>query len=254
VRIIVKFRRLSRFAAVSIGLSTALLGWALPARAATPLSLSLDAQSMAVTIATARASLHDCAGIPGGAKEATDGWVFDQPIKNATNPRYVIGFTHGADTADTVVILGISADGVQQLSLQGQPVPTTDGIAGGLLDNGNAGVWIQTPAGWKIATGVDAADTGTAGSTTFALAAVCPPKVAATPTARPAGSVTATAEPSSAGPAEAATTPSQSPGSATLPITGGRPWSVAGVGSMLLLLGIALVSVRRRRDRITFIP
>lgn len=37
-----------------------------------------------------------CEGIVGGAKEGTDGWVFDQPVKGAENYAYLLGLVDAA--------------------------------------------------------------------------------------------------------------------------------------------------------------
>jgi len=109
-------------------------------------------------------------------------------------------------------------------------------------DQGTSKAWIRTPAGWTLTNGSTTANiTGNPEpGDTFNLTHPCPasgttPTPTATPTAQPTGSVTA------------------SPTKTHLPVTGsslGDPSLTVplAVGTGLLLTGVALLVLRRRRD------
>ncbi|NJC72796.1 LPXTG cell wall anchor domain-containing protein [Planosporangium thailandense] len=211
-----------------------------------------------------------CDGIPGGAKTGTDGWVFNQPVKGATDYGYIVGLLDMDNKQ--VVTLGISADGVTGLELdqsaaQGlkdgtlgssavkslaaaaaaddssdgvKEVPAPKGVAGGLTSTGEG--WLQTPAGWQLASGALLYSPQVEGAPEdFTLARVCAPKTESSPT--PTASVPAP--------------PSKAPGAgggsgSSLPVTGANVAAVAGVGVVLVAIG-ALFVLRRRRDTTKFV-
>jgi hypothetical protein len=238
--------------AVAIAATAAGLMCATPARADdAPPQLLLDEQSKAVKAVDVAVSLRTCVDLPGGAEKGTDGWVFDQPIHAPVGPVTVIGFVDDSTGALKPVVLRVDGDGLWLVPIvdgqAGAPVPAPDGMAGGLLGGGTGGAWLRTPAGWRVVYGVDTAQSGTADTATFGLAAVClpPPStggVAGTPTAAGTGTPTHPASPSAA------------VAEPTLPVTGGRTAIIAGVGAVLVLLGGAALALtaRRRRERVRF--
>jgi LPXTG-motif cell wall-anchored protein len=246
--------------------------------------LKLDKPTTAAEFAT-----RSCDGIPGGAKANTDGWVFNQPFKTATDLGYIFGLAdpkagtpyvllvddqgaHGLDltklgktsiksdgkvTADELKSLtagGATKDKAEtpqggepkgdapkgdtpkgdepkgetpkpdaEAGLEDAIIPAPAGVAGGLLAD-KGGVWLQTPAGWLLASGAlvyqapGANDEGT-----FNLLRTCAPKAAGT------GGGTG----------------------ATLPVTGANVGILVGVGVLLVALGGGLLMLRRRRESST---
>jgi LPXTG-motif cell wall-anchored protein len=205
-----------------------------------------------------------CTGIPGGAKVGTDGWVFSQPVADATEVAYIFGLLPSRTPDTEPVVLGINADGITGLKFDDAPNPSSglkdltkdtsdeakaliakaaegddssaddsaDGVTeipvpagvSGGLIANNGGAWLQTPAGWILAAGVLVHDKGKTNIEKFDLLRVCAP--ASPPTNAP-GAGGGTGE--------------------SLPVTGDNIGLLAGLGVLLLGLGAALLIVRRRR-------
>jgi LPXTG-motif cell wall-anchored protein len=66
-----------------------------------------------------------CAGIPGGAKVGTDGWVFNQPAKGAKNIAYSLGFVKGTGDKIEILVFLVDKDGLTAYSVD--PTKTQDG-------------------------------------------------------------------------------------------------------------------------------
>lgn len=241
-------------------------------------------------IAASGFATKSCAGVPGGAKAATDGWVFDQPA-GAKSPTYQFVFV---DRAADLVFLEINKAGVQALDVpqsvidaileeadredsaadvakaaekaqdatsetaekpsaasgdagksdagkndaagsdakraEGKAdseeldfprIAAPAGVAGQLTPEG---AWLQTPAGWFLGDGLLRHGITAGTADTFSLLRVC----------LPAGAPAVPAKP-------------------TLPVTGANVALVAGGGTVLVAVGIALFLVRRRREAVTFV-
>jgi LPXTG-motif cell wall-anchored protein len=200
----------------------------------------------------------DCTAIPGGAKADTDGWTFDQPVKDAHVVAYAFVFVNG----DQSEVLGIDPDGVfaidpgagsessleQKLGAAARSgkiasaavptVPLPAGVKGGLIDN-NGGAWLQTPKGWRLLFGVLATDVTEPAVDKFDLKGVC----------LPAG-----AEPQpSASPSPSTGGQGGGSGGDTLPLTGANVGVLAGAGVLLVAVGVALFLIRRRRNSVKFV-
>jgi hypothetical protein len=243
--------------------------------------LTLDDTFTVMTAADEPAEVAGCAGIPGGSAAGLDGWVFGQPVKGVNALIYGIGFIPDPGSDKPPVYVGIAAAGVFPLPVetspsglapdartagdlasrlaaavaatpQGraapaaklaetEPPPLPAGVAGGLLNDGADGAWLQTPSGWIIAAAAlfVVADSAPA---TFDLTAVCLPP-AATPTPPPATTAPATTAPASTSPpvgGEAARP--------SLPITGDPTGIIAGAGVLAIVLGVVLRFAVRRRS------
>jgi LPXTG-motif cell wall-anchored protein len=197
-------------------------------------------------------------GIKGGAKADTDGWTFDQPVKDAHVVAYAFVFVNG----DQPEVLGIGPDGVfaidpgagsessleQKLGAAARSgkiasaavptVPLPAGVKGGLIDN-NGGAWLQTPKGWRLLFGVLATDVTEPAVDKFDLKGVC----------LPAG-----AEPQpSASPSPSTGGQGGGSGGDTLPLTGANVGVLAGAGVLLVAVGVALFLIRRRRNSVKFV-
>jgi LPXTG-motif cell wall-anchored protein len=219
----------------------------------------------------------DCGAIKGGAKEGTDGWVFDQPAQGAANFAYILGLVDaklqpvvlGLDNEGGIVNFKVDAalpnadslkagkiDDNQAKSLAkaaestdkelAKAAGSTDvpaivelpaGVAGGLTDKG--GVWLQTPAGWHLVYGQMIHDKpGPGAPQKFHLVGLCAPKAAATPGATPA--------PTKVGGVAGGSGDS-------LPVTGTNVAILGGVGVLLVGVGALLFMMRRRRDTTKFV-
>jgi LPXTG-motif cell wall-anchored protein len=110
-----KHRALVRVAVAALAVTVAGLVAASPAAAEeqppTP-QVSIATLDLKGKVTAGQFGTKSCEGVPGGAKAGSDGWVFDQPAKDAENYAYILGFV---DKASHVVILGISEDGVETL-------------------------------------------------------------------------------------------------------------------------------------------
>jgi LPXTG-motif cell wall-anchored protein len=208
------------------------------------------------------ATLRDCAAVPGGMQVGMDGWRFDQPVAGAPVSGYAIGFIKEVDGQLGTVVILISAAGLFEVTATAGAArfdasavgPPPAGVTGGLVDAGAGGAWLGTPHGWRLAGGALEILASAGERTTFGLSAVCLPG-SASPSPSPSSSLPSSSPaPTISDPAAAPSTSAvaTTPAAASLPVTGGRmPLLVVG-GSALLVLGGALLAVRRQRDRVRF--
>jgi hypothetical protein len=221
---------------------------ATPAVADNPLTLD---QAVTQKTAVELADRQDCAAVPGGTQAGSDGWVFDQPVAGASAIGYAIGYDTGNRDHPAPIVLGVLTTGLVQFPIDptgggtaGAPVPAPPGVSGGLIDGGQSGGWLRTPAGWTLLPGaLELA--APSDQTTFHLTAVC-----AAVTASPSASSSPSSSPSpSASPTATATegsTPTTPPASPELPVTGTDIGMIAGVGVLSVLIGVVLVLRARR--------
>ena len=231
---------------------------ALAAEGGTPAPLTLDKTFTGVsgkTIDDQPASLRDCRQFPEGAKKATDGWRFDQPVAGAQPLAYTVAFIETVDGKASPVLIGLIAGRLLQIDVNEETLKgnisqddleaAPAGVSGGLVDGG---AWLGTPHGWRLATGALMIDGDAGGVTTFSLTAVCPPPASPSPT-------TSTTRSASSSPAVAhspSTSATTEPAAVGLAITGNRSGTVALLGLTAVALGVLMLAARRRRAKIRF--
>jgi|SRR5918993_5588445 LPXTG-motif cell wall-anchored protein len=163
----------------------------------------------------------------GGPHAGADVWVFVLPGGKDTGDFVSVTATFG--TPGGVVTRTIPADGGAIVT-----------------DNGASKAWIATPAGWTL-TGATAVITGTAA--TFNLTHTCPAGGDETPSP-------STPPPSSPGSPDGSTPVETSPGGGAagggLPVTGAAVAGLTATGAALVLGGVALLALRRRREETAF--
>ncbi|GIE77953.1 hypothetical protein Aph02nite_39030 [Actinoplanes philippinensis] len=241
-----------------------------------PAPLSLDKAFTAATGKAATdqpAAIRTCGTFPGGGKPGADGWQFDQPVAGGTPLAYVMGFIETVNGAPKPALIGVIAGQVYEVAVNERTMagqfgpedllPPRAGVTGGLTE---AGLWLGTPRGWRLASGALLVTGGTAGgAATFALTAVClPPSASPSPSPSPSPSRSASPQASRSVPPSVSPSASRSPSAAvspvasptdtaTLPITGGRPGVFALLGLATVTAGLLLLgTLRWRRDRVRF--
>jgi hypothetical protein len=237
-----------------LGLVLAMPGAASAADNGTPTTLTLDTKFVGPGGLTANdepTSLRNCGAFPGSATANTDEWKFNQPAAGATVLAYTVGFIDVTSAAPAARVFGITEGGIVEIKPDDptKTLPLTKGVSGALTEDG---VRVGTPAGWRLAGGALQIVNGTGGGT-FALTAVClpatkpapssssrSPKPSTTPPPRHRGAPAPSRSPSSTAPAGA------------LPITGSRGGPLALTGLAVVLAGLTVLVVLRRRNRTRF--
>jgi len=172
----------------------------------------------------------------GGPHAGADVWVFVLP--------------GGKDTGDFVSVTATfsTPGGVTTLT-----IPADGGAI--VTDKGASKAWIATPAGWTL-TGATAVITGTAAK--FNLTHTCPAGGNGTPTPS-TPSTPDTPPPSTPGSpggstpgSPGGTSPGGSAGGGGLPVTGAAVTGLTATGAALVLGGVALLALRRRREEPSF--
>jgi LPXTG-motif cell wall-anchored protein len=169
---------------------------------------------------------HEC-NFGGGPFADRDVWVFVLPGSHDK-----VG-----DFVSVTAVFG--ANGSLTIPADGGAIVT---------DKGTSKAWITTPAGWTL-TGASAVVTGTAEK--FNLTHTCPAGGGGetpTPTPSGSGSPSTPASPS----ASASGASGGGSGGGNLPVTGAATMTTAVVGSALVVGGVALLAVRRRREAPAF--
>ncbi|GAA1807657.1 LPXTG cell wall anchor domain-containing protein [Planosporangium flavigriseum] len=223
-----------------------------------------------------------CDGIPGGAKERTDGWVFSKP--EGETEFYGYAFLMTGSSHETVV-LGVDGDGAVGLTIDpavfrglragalnrdkvkslakateeddGTVAPPA-GVQGGLTKGGEG--WLQTPEGWQIEAGMllsvpavqdstpPADETEGSAATVRTLPTPEFPTFSLLRVCLPKAEAPASAAPASPAPASPAPAPGTGGGNgASLPVTGTNAVVLTGAGVLLVAVGAGLFLMRRRR-------
>jgi LPXTG-motif cell wall-anchored protein len=209
-----------RLAAVAGTVAVVALATAAPAWADT--SVGINPGNVPTT-----AEDHDDHGcdIGGGPFASKDVWVFVLPGNHD-------------EVGDFVSVTAV-------FGANGSLTIPTDG--GGIVtDKGTSKAWITTPAGWTL-TGATAQITGTADK--FNLTHTCPAGGGGNETPTPGPSETPTTPTTTApgSPGASLTGPAGGSGAGGLPVTGAATVSTAVVGAALVVGGVALLAVRRRK-------
>jgi LPXTG-motif cell wall-anchored protein len=168
----------------------------------------------------------------GGPHAGTDVWVFVLP--------------GGKDAGDFVSVTATfgTPGGAETLT-----IPADGGAI--VTDKGASKAWIATPSGWTL-TGATAVITGTAAK--FNLTHTCPARGNGTPS--PSPSISDTPSPSTPGGSTPGSPGGTSPGGGGdgggLPVTGAAVTGLTATGAGLVLGGVALLALRRRREETAF--
>jgi hypothetical protein len=251
--ILVLVSTLARSAAVA-GAAAAVLLSGGTAAASTTLPLhAAHRNTTAATFAT-----HSCDQIPPALRGgASDGFVFVLPANDANFVSLALSFR---DTGGATVTVAV-------------PNPA-DAYPDGITTNGTSKAWVVVPAGWTLLDGTAVVDNGATKADDFNLTHTCagtgpsaspspsksPSPSASSVTSIPASpSVPATPSASRSATPEGSSAPSPSatvvvpPGGGSLPITGVAVTGTIGTGAVLVAAGAALLTIRRRRRRPTFV-
>jgi LPXTG-motif cell wall-anchored protein len=219
-----------------------------------------------------------CDGIKDGAKQGTDGWVFDQPAQGAANFIYVFGF---ADADSKPVVLGLDNEGgIVNFDLSKLP-PDAARLQAGKIDDSQAKSLAKAAASTdkdlaKVAGGEGDASPGL--PSTIDLPAGVAGGLAGTEGVwlqTPAGwhlvfgemihdkpgadapkkfHLVRVCEPKAATPPVAAPAPGAGGGNGqSLPVTGTNVAVLTGAGVLLVGVGAGLFVMRRRRETTKFV-
>jgi LPXTG-motif cell wall-anchored protein len=230
-------RWLSRLALISAAVGVAALATAAPAWA--DITININPGNVPTTAAGFGDNNNCDPDLGGGPFPDKDVWVFNLPVQ----------------TRDFVSVTAeFSTDGDNTTVEQALTIPT-DG--GAIVRKGTSKAWIATPAGWTLV-GATAVVTGDAPSgdtkvffvLTHTCAATSTPSGSPTPSESPSGTPSET--PSESGsaslPPPSGTSSAPGGGGGGLPVTGTALGGLVVLGVGLVAAGVALLSVRRRRE------